>query len=952
MKHFFLLLALLFAFAYKSSAQTWEKYYGTNQQERGSDIIATSDGAYLATASASSPAGNSVYVVKTDTSGNILWSKYIPNAPYASSPYVIESDDHFYYVSTYGCIIKLTPEGDIVWKKNYGSSPYSFSNIAFDAQGDLLTVNNKSLNRYSKQTGDFLSSKTYDKGNFNTILKTTGGYLLGGADINATQYNQFENGYFLKVDNNLDSLWGKTINASNSSLSVHQIVESNGYYYASGSGCGYNGTNCWYNNSVFFCLSASGDSTSRIQTGAGYSGFKSMAVKNDGSVLGLGYYGSSALSLTYFTLRLFPATPQYNQLQYLSENMRFHLLKGERIVPIGNNRFIAVASIETAGHGGSDLAILKLDANLVTNTNTVSGSVYYSNSQTSTCSTTTVLTNEIMKVSSPALGTVYTKTDAFGKYSFQLPDGDYTVTHVPSRYKYIACPSEKSYAVSLSPATPLAINKHFYDSSFVPASAPLLQVQLSGGATRRPCFKNSYTVYYSNLGTQTANAVQVVLTLDPLVIPLNSSMPFVKQNDTYTFNVGNLAGKASGTIKIVDSLACINSLMGQTKCAQVRISYDTLYELPSLDWDKSSVIVKGYCDGHDSVRFVIKNTGEHMAAPSQYRLYESDGLRLSDVFQLNANDSLKIAVYANGATYRLEADQSSGHPPYSFPSVTIEACGKDIEQFPSGYVTSRAPDDSRFTFDEFCSRIVNSYDPNEKSVVPAGLTDEHFIKDNTRLKYHVDFQNTGTDVAYTVVIRDTLSEFLDPASILFGAASHPYEWDITGKGILTMTFNNINLPDSNANEKDSHGYISFEIAQQSGNPLGTVIRNTAAIYFDYNDPIITNTVFNTVNNDANPPIPEPPAKIITSVSSSSAMDLVMVYPNPAKESAVFQVSDAYEGNFNLVIKDMTGREVFRKENISGNRYQLSSRQLSSGVLMYSVYNNEKELGKGKIIILD
>jgi hypothetical protein len=333
-------------------------------------------------------------------------------------------------------------------------------------------------------------------------------------------------------------------------------------------------------------------------------------------------------------------------------------------------------------------------------------------------------------------------------------------------------------------------------------------------------------------------------------------------------------------------------------------------------------------------------------------LYESDGLRLSDVFQLNANDSLKIAVYANGATYRLEADQSSGHPPYSFPSVTIEACGKDIEQFPSGYVTSRAPDDSRFTFDEFCSRIVNSYDPNEKSVVPAGLTDEHFIKDNTRLKYHVDFQNTGTDVAYTVVIRDTLSEFLDPASILFGAASHPYEWDITGKGILTMTFNNINLPDSNANEKDSHGYISFEIAQQSGNPLGTVIRNTAAIYFDYNDPIITNTVFNTVNNDANPPIPEPPAKIITSVSSSSAMDLVMVYPNPAKESAVFQVSDAYEGNFNLVIKDMTGREVFRKENISGNRYQLSSRQLSSGVLMYSVYNNEKELGKGKIIILD
>lgn len=88
----------------------------------------------------------------------------------------------------------------------------------------------------------------------------------------------------------------------------------------------------------------------------------------------------------------------------------------------------------------------------------------------------------------------------------------------------------------------------------------------------------------------------------------------------------------------------------------------------------------------------------------------------------------------------------------------------------------------------------------------------------------------------------------------------------------------------------------------------------------------------------------------TSTNASSSVELVSVYPNPAKENAVFDVSS--EGNFNLVIKDMTGREVFRKENISGNSYTLSKTNLGSGIFMYSVYHETKELGKGKLIVLD
>ncbi|MCB0556652.1 MAG: hypothetical protein KDD02_24110, partial [Phaeodactylibacter sp.] len=63
---------------------------------------------------------------------------------------------------------------------------------------------------------------------------------------------------------------------------------------------------------------------------------------------------------------------------------------------------------------------------------------------------------------------------------------------------------------------------------------------------------------------------------------------------------------------------------------------------------------------------------------------------------------------------------------------------------------------------------------NDKQGFPRGYGDEHYIYPGTDLEYLVRFQNTGNDTAFLVVIRDTLSEFLDIATVRPGAASHPY----------------------------------------------------------------------------------------------------------------------------------------------------------------------------------
>lgn len=132
--------------------------------------------------------------------------------------------------------------------------------------------------------------------------------------------------------------------------------------------------------------------------------------------------------------------------------------------------------------------------------------------------------------------------------------------------------------------------------------------------------------------------------------------------------------------------------------------------------------------------------------------------------------------------------------------------------------------------------ITGSYDPNDKEVLPRNF---YHIENDSILDYTIQFQNTGNDTAFTVVVRDTLPLDVDTRTFEMGAASHPHTYSITGNGILTFTFANINLPDSNTNEPMSHGLVNFRIKPILPLTLGQVITNAADIYFDFNPPIHT-----------------------------------------------------------------------------------------------------------------
>lgn len=215
---------------------------------------------------------------------------------------------------------------------------------------------------------------------------------------------------------------------------------------------------------------------------------------------------------------------------------------------------------------------------------------------------------------------------------------------------------------------------------------------------------------------------------------------------------------------------------------------------------------------------------------------------------------------------------------------------------------------------QFCyTRIVTgSFDPNDKTVSPAGENATGDIEvDEDEFTYLIRFQNTGTGPAVNIVITDTLSALLDMQSIEVLNASHNYMVELLPNNIVRWKFNNIMLPDSGSNEPGSHGHVQFRINTLNTPIVGQEIFNTANIYFDFNEPIITNTTVNTyVTPDG--------------ITEMSEENRVNIYPNPS-EGIVAIVFKNQQSEISLVeVMDLAGRIVLSTSMQSQKSIDLSA----------------------------
>lgn len=158
------------------------------------------------------------------------------------------------------------------------------------------------------------------------------------------------------------------------------------------------------------------------------------------------------------------------------------------------------------------------------------------------------------------------------------------------------------------------------------------------------------------------------------------------------------------------------------------------------------------------------------------------------------------------------------------------------------WVTPSGDNDSTNNHLTQCFNVLNSYDPNDKTVSPEYIEDAN----GEWLTYTVRFQNTGNAPANHIYILDTLSQFVDAATFELITYSHEPLTVLTGNAIR-FNFAGINLPDSVSNEPGSHGYVQYRVKSLSGLANNTAVENTAYIYFDFNAPVVTNTASSLVH---------------------------------------------------------------------------------------------------------
>ncbi|MEM1320456.1 MAG: T9SS type A sorting domain-containing protein [Bacteroidota bacterium] len=170
-----------------------------------------------------------------------------------------------------------------------------------------------------------------------------------------------------------------------------------------------------------------------------------------------------------------------------------------------------------------------------------------------------------------------------------------------------------------------------------------------------------------------------------------------------------------------------------------------------------------------------------------------------------------------------------------------------------------------------------SYDPNDKLVHPDRQGTENYTLFEEELLYTIRFQNTGNDTAFKVVIRDTLDDQLDLSTFRVINSSHLslLQTILNDNNDVVFTFEDINLLDSASSWEGSQGFVSYAIRPLAGLPENTEITNTAAIYFDFNPPIITNTTVNTLVSEL---------PMVNSTTGRPPSDRqLQAFPNPADD---------------------------------------------------------------------
>jgi len=462
----------------------------------------------------------------------------------------------------------------------------------------------------------------------------------------------------------------------------------------------------------------------------------------------------------------------------------------------------------------------------------------------------------------------------------------------------------------------------------------------------QPCDFANYTIKYENTGSQAINFGFIEVDFGPNLTFVNSDLPALDQgNNIYRFNVGSIASLSENKFDVRVFVECDEPL-GAAHRIQAEIFPNDLCTNEDPSWDGSSLETSIRLDEtNEEIHFKVQNAGLSATTEIQASVIIEDFVIyrvLPDDDELLPGDSITTTAPANGSTYTIITPQSLGHPGDSRPTATVERFTPGGQPASLGFATQFPEDDyNPYTAISHTENIqINTFDNQFKRGYPKGFDQDRKIDSKTDLTYQINFRNTGTEEAIRVVIRDTISSFLDPSTIQMGASSHDYNYEIVGEGILKITFEDLNLPPGGS--AAAEGFISYRISQKPENPIGTLIKSSAAIYFDFRAPESVQETCHIVAGDLynklvfiQQPIPE--------------LESVDAFPNPFNEFTNIE----FKGDINIVngkiaVYNSAGL-LLKLINFNGNNIRLEKADFPSGALFFHITEKDRLIATGQLI---
>ena len=268
---------IVFTVCIGSYAQTsidtlWTRTFPGQFSDVGRQVKQTADGGYIITGESESfgPGIWSVYIIKTDSTGEIEWNKTYGGAAFDFPYGIIQTSDYGYIASTYTTsfepagtnlrLIKLSPSGDTVWTSLLPNTNQHLLNsagciIQTNDGGYLLTAygwkppkanqivliktDSIGIPEWSKEFGGSID----DFGG--TVQQTLdGNYIISGYTY--SYGNGACDGYIIKVNPTGDTLWTRYYGGSSFDSFRYIITTSDGGYLAVGTTQSYgNGEQAW-----------------------------------------------------------------------------------------------------------------------------------------------------------------------------------------------------------------------------------------------------------------------------------------------------------------------------------------------------------------------------------------------------------------------------------------------------------------------------------------------------------------------------------------------------------------------------------------------------------------------------------------------------------------------------------------------------------------------------------